>query len=225
MGIDAEKNHYRLQEPVVDLTPKNFEAETQQNVIHNSSIVVGFFNRGCRYCKRTVPVFEQMAQRLRETQRFGSVDDSIFYQLGEPYKVQSWPSFVYLERSTSGSGVKVTKYFGPRTADDVQVWMCLKLGIAMADLALWKRLVFGALHLSIAAIVLLLESMGVEPSDHGSAGGPLPDGGTIGLAALIIGVSVASILLTIFVARCCYRRRSLRLQAHESTTGAQKKNS
>jgi len=176
------KRRWIFPDPVLTLTAENFEAEVRNR---NTSIVVGFFSESCRYCKQTLPVFVELAERSRGSQQFGAVDVRAFGEIGRPLGVKHVP--VFFVAQPSAGGVVMTKYFGSRTADDVQVWISLHTGIATSGVGLWTRLGWTALHVIIGYLAALLKAFGIEPTDHGSGGGPFSDGGTLGFAGLIVG--------------------------------------
>jgi len=201
--IDEYKNRIIFKKPLLDLTPDNFELETQNR---SSPIVVGFFSSRCRYCKRTLPGFEQLAQLTEGQLRFGGVDNPAFgEELGRPFNVTNVPAFVAWVHGASGP--TTTKYFGPRTSDDVQMWICMQLGVPCSHLPMWKRSLWAVVHTAIGSLAHAMRRLGIKVTDHGSGGGPLPDGGTLGFAGLIIGIGCVTALAFALVLWCCLCRQ------------------
>lgn len=207
MQRQAIKNRIVFTKPVLDLTPENFERETYNST---EPMVLGFFAKGCRYCKRTLPGFEGLAKLSKGSLRFGAVDNKAYPQLGNPLGVRHIPVFFYME-----PGMPWQKYFGPRTNDDVQVWIGFHGGVDVSHLPLWKQLPLTAFHFAISSLVAAFEFLEIQPTDHGPGQlgdytGPLPDGGNLGFAGVLIGIAVVYLgtgfgilMMVVLGCRCC----------------------
>jgi thiol-disulfide isomerase/thioredoxin len=201
---DAAKNRLAFAAPVLDLIPENYEAETRENT---NAIVLGFFTPTCELCKQLHPVFEELAAFHEGTLRFGAVDDFAFPEIGKKLGVkrvaQNLPAFVYMKPKW---GVSRVKYYGLRTADDLDAWISYQAEVN-SRLPLWKLMAWSAFHALVEALVAAFEVLEVEPTDFGSGGGPLSFGGNLGyaifmLACVLIYVGVAMVILAMAVMGC-----------------------
>jgi len=174
----------KLAAPVLDLTPENYELETMDHT--KIPIVTGFFTGGCKFCRRTRPVIENLAKTLEGSVRFGGVDAGVFDKLKQEKGAGLVPTFFMYK--TSGA---VTRYFGPRTEDDLYAWVSWHSGhwLDESHLVWWKKIAYILLHATISVLVAVLNIFGFEATDHGSGGGPFPDGGTIGFCGLMVGIA------------------------------------
>jgi len=218
MKINLKKERIIFKKPLLDLTPDNFEQETQNR---SSSIVVGFFSKRCSWCKRTLPGFEQIAQLTEGQQRCGGVDvDAYGEELSRPLGVTNIPAFIAWVPGASGP--TTAKYFGPHTSDDIQIWACMQLGVPCSHLPMWKRLLWVVVHTAVGSLAHVMRGLGIKVTDHGSGGGPLRDGGTLGFAGLIIGIGCVTALAFVLVLWCCLcRQRRTRSTSSESEKKSQ----
>mmetsp|Transcript_42111 Transcript_42111/g.78256 ORF Transcript_42111/g.78256 Transcript_42111/m.78256 type:complete len:254 (-) Transcript_42111:37-798(-) len=200
---EQKKSRLILGEPVLDLTPDNFTLEAKNR---NSSIVVGFFSKSCGWCRRAIPAFIQVAEAAKEGHRFGAVDDRAFREIGDEFGVSNLPAFVTLKPGANGA---YTKYYGPHKPEDIQMWMCMQTGLLSpcAHIATRKKLMWIIVHVAIGSLAYVMKSLGLKVTDHGSGGGPLRDGGTLGVAGIVLGCLVAFFCMLCCCCKCLRRKR------------------
>merc|ERR1712137_1211588 len=84
-----------LGEPVLDSTPDNFTAVTQNN---SKPLVLGFFKGPCKWCSGITPVFAGAAKLDKDTHAWATVDDRAFSLLGDSFEpqVRMLPELYYI---------------------------------------------------------------------------------------------------------------------------------
>mmetsp|Transcript_68758 Transcript_68758/g.212617 ORF Transcript_68758/g.212617 Transcript_68758/m.212617 type:complete len:257 (+) Transcript_68758:63-833(+) len=196
------RHHMKLAKPVLDLVPQNFDSVIQSI---NRTTIVAFGAPWCGHTRRIMGRYEEMAQRFTGTVDFGMIDVDAFPELKETLPHATLPAFFVLTPSSQGR--PVAKFFGPRLPDVVEVWVGLWTGGRPLTVEPAWRATLTAYHIVISGLVALLDLVGVEPTDHGSGGGPLRDGGTLGVAGLVVG-GLAALALLVALSACCCRRRA-----------------
>eukprot|EP00418_Pyrodinium_bahamense_P097029 CAMPEP_0179025076 /NCGR_PEP_ID=MMETSP0796-20121207/7790_1 /TAXON_ID=73915 /ORGANISM="Pyrodinium bahamense, Strain pbaha01" /LENGTH=248 /DNA_ID=CAMNT_0020721069 /DNA_START=60 /DNA_END=806 /DNA_ORIENTATION=+ len=198
--MQARKERMKLAEPVLDLTGENFEEELNRT---GRPIVVAFVVKWCPYCKRIGPAFEDMAWRFNQTLRIGIVDFEAYPELRKGFAKGGLPLIFFVQRSSTGRSV--VKFFGPRRRDVVETWISLKSGAGPVELPFAWRVALMAYHIAVSLLAQLLTALDIEPTDSGSAGGPLDDGGTLGVAALVVAAISLVLILVPLICCCCCR--------------------
>lgn len=192
--IQTYKNRLLFDAPIVNLDYDNFANET----IGSPPMVIVFMMQQCGWCRKFTQRLKDMAVRFNETVRFGVVDYGAFPDLSKNYSVAGVPFVVFAQDANR-------RYFGPRYGELIEAWIGLQTGYGAVDVPLRELIPFTIYHIFVGGLARLLTAVDIKPTDHGSGGGPLRDGGTLGFAAIGVGSILALIVLICTYAAC--RRR------------------
>eukprot|EP00746_Dinoflagellata_sp_MGD_P094636 gnl/MRDRNA2_/MRDRNA2_37700_c0_seq1.p1 gnl/MRDRNA2_/MRDRNA2_37700_c0~~gnl/MRDRNA2_/MRDRNA2_37700_c0_seq1.p1 ORF type:complete len:246 (+),score=16.58 gnl/MRDRNA2_/MRDRNA2_37700_c0_seq1:53-790(+) len=208
---------------VVNISEYNFADE-----IAKGPILVAKLSRTCKYCTVLEKEMVNFGSLFDPPLRFGKIDCSggcpSSSQIGfrlltrmfghYPELVLVMPSAKNNTFTEEGAYVSeavdlpltLERYYGPRIVDSYVVWASLHSGSHVIVSPLWWQIVLTIYHLVIWGIVTLLIFMDIKATGDGRPykGSILKDGGTIALAAIILGVII---LVTIIVGCCCHRCR------------------
>ncbi|KAF9082209.1 protein disulfide isomerase (PDI) protein [Mortierella sp. AD031] len=106
---------YSSKDNVIDITPKNFQAEVMDS---NHVVMVEFYAPWCGHCKNLVPQYKAAAKNLKGIAKMGAIDcdDDKNKPLCSQYSIQGFPTIKIFPANRKG-GVKYPKdYQGERTA-------------------------------------------------------------------------------------------------------------
>ncbi|KAF9907231.1 protein disulfide isomerase (PDI) protein [Linnemannia zychae] len=106
---------YSSKDNVIDITPKNFQAEVMDS---NHVVMVEFYAPWCGHCKNLVPQYKAAAKNLNGIAKMGAIncDDDKNKPLCGQYGIQGFPTIKIFPANRKG-GVKYPKdYQGERSA-------------------------------------------------------------------------------------------------------------
>lgn len=110
---------------VLELTPKNFDAEILQS---GKPALVEFYAPWCGHCKSLAPIYEELATNfahLKDKVTIGAVNADGHKILGKKYGIEGFPTLKWFD----GKGGEVVEYSYSRDLEGLTKWVEERTGL------------------------------------------------------------------------------------------------
>lgn len=108
---------------VAQLDPNNFPDKLRTS----EWLMVYVYSPTCGHCKDFTPLYEKLANQLKDNVEFGKIDGNMYTDFGTKYKVTSFPTVMLFY---SGIDLPLT-YFDERKVSKIKEWIQEKMSFEL----------------------------------------------------------------------------------------------